>query len=118
MNNIRRIDLDEEWAHSGIVIAGEFAFISYCMANEGQSIINQINGAFDVLEHRLMKIDLDLSRVVKIDCLFKNIMDLQYLGDIIKKKFKGQYPSRKAFETNFIRYGIHFQMDAIAYTKK
>jgi len=27
---IKRSDLDEDWAHSGIVEAGDFAFIYYC----------------------------------------------------------------------------------------
>ena len=29
---IKRSDLDEDWAHSGIVEAGDFAFISYCFS--------------------------------------------------------------------------------------
>ena len=118
MDTIRRIDLNEEWVHSGTVVAGNFAFISYCMGNEGQEIRNQINGAFDVLRQRLSGINLDYGHVVKMDCLFKDIMDLKYLGDIIKERFNGKYPSRKAFETKFIRDGILFQIDAIAYNKK
>jgi enamine deaminase RidA (YjgF/YER057c/UK114 family) len=50
-----------------------------------------------------------------MDCLFKDISDLTYLGDIIKARFNGKYPARKAFETKFIRDGIRFQIDAIAY---
>lgn len=115
MNKIRRIEISDEWAHSGIVEAGDYVFISYCMGNEGQSIEDQINGAFDVLSERLNTIDLTLESVVKMDCLFKNIMDLSYLGEIIKNRFDGKYPARKAFETKFIREGISFQIDAIAY---
>jgi len=37
------------------------------------------------------------------------------LGEIIKKRFDGKYPARKAFETKFIREGISFQIDAIAF---
>lgn len=115
MNTIKRTEISDEWAHSGIVEAGDYVFISYCMGNEGQSIENQINGAFDVLNERLEKIGLTLESVVKMDCLFKNIMDLPFLGDIIKKRFGGKYPARKAFETKFIREGINFQIDAIAF---
>jgi len=115
MKEIKRTELNEEWAHSGIIEAGDFVFISYCMENEGQPIENQINGAFDVLEKRLETIALNLESVVKMDCLFKDIMDLPLLGKIIKERFNGKYPARKAFETKFIREGISFQIDAIAF---
>ena len=115
MSEIRRTEISEEWAHSGVVEAGGFVFISYCMGNEGQSIENQINGAFDVLKERLESVDLSLESVVKMDCLFAYIADLLYLGEIIKQRFGGKYPARKAFETKFIREGIRFQVDAIAF---
>lgn len=115
MSEIRRTEISDEWAHSGIVEAGDYVFISYCMGNEGQSIENQIHGAFDVLSERLEAVGLTLTSVVKMDCLFKDIADLSYLGEIIKKRFDGNYPSRKAFETKFIREGIRFQVDAIAF---
>jgi enamine deaminase RidA (YjgF/YER057c/UK114 family) len=112
---IKRTDLSEEWAHSGVVEAGGYVFISYCMGNEGQSIENQINGAFDLLEKRLESIGLNLESVVKMDCLFKDIMDIPLLGKIIKDRFNEKYPARKAFETKFLREGILFQIDAIAF---
>jgi enamine deaminase RidA (YjgF/YER057c/UK114 family) len=115
MNEIKRIEINEEWAHSGIVEAGGYAFISYCMGNEGQSIEKQINGAVEILEKRLELIGLNLESVVKIDCLFKDIMDIHFLGKIIKEKFNGKYPARKAFETKFLREGILFQIDATAF---
>ncbi len=115
MKDIRRTEINDEWAHSGIVEAGDYVFISYCMGNEGQSIENQINGAFDILNERLETIGLTLESVVKMDCLFKDIMDLSFLGEIIKNRFDGKYPARKAFETKFIREGINFQIDAIAF---
>ena len=115
MLDIQRIETSEEWAHSGVVVAGDFIFISYCMGNEGQAIENQINGAFDVLENRLKLVNLNLESVVKMDCLFKNIFDIQFLGNVIKQRFNGKYPSRKAYETKFLRDGISFQVDAIAY---
>ena len=112
---IQRTEINEEWAHSGIVVAGGYAFISYCMGNEGQSIENQIHGAFDTLETRLQLIGLRLESVVKMDCLFKDITDIQFLAKIIKERCNGGYPARKAFETKFVREGILFQIDAIAF---
>jgi hypothetical protein len=35
MESIKRSDIYEQWAHSGIVEAGDFAFISYCVGNIG-----------------------------------------------------------------------------------
>lgn len=115
MKEIIRTEIDEKWAHSAIVESGDFVYISYCMQNEGQPIENQINGAFDVLSERLETIGLTLQSVVQMDCLFKDINDLMYLGEIIKQRFEGKYPARKAYETKFIRDGISFQIDAIAY---
>ena len=115
MNEIKRIEISDEWAHSGVVEAGDFVFISYCMGNEGQPIEQQMHGAFDVLSERLETVGLTLTSVVKMDCLFKDIADLSYLGGIIKQRFGGNYPSRKAFETKFVREGIHFQVDAVAF---
>ncbi|HML67248.1 MAG TPA: RidA family protein [Clostridia bacterium] len=115
MREIRRTEISDEWAHSGIVEAGDYIFISYCIGNEGQPIENQIHGAFDVLSERLETVGLTLASVVKMDCLFKDIAGLSYLGEIIKQRFGGTYPSRKAFETKFVREGIHFQVDAIAF---
>lgn len=112
---IKRIETNEEWAFSGIVEAGNNVYVSYCMGNEGQSIENQINGAFDLLEKRLKSIGLNLEAVVKMDCLFKNITDLYSLEKIIKERFPGKYPARKAFETKFIREEILFQIDATAF---
>ena len=54
MREIVRSDVNEEWAHSGVVEAGDFVFISYCVGNIGQPIENQINGAFDHLARRLV----------------------------------------------------------------
>ena len=117
MKEINRAELNEEWAHSGIIEAGDYVFLSYCMGNEGQSTESQINGAFDVLEKRLEAINLNLESVVKMDCLFRDIVDLSLLGKIIKERFNGKYPARKAFETKFIRDGISFQVDAIAFKR-
>ena len=87
MNRIERSELNEEWAHAGVVEAGGFLFVSYCMKNEGQPIEDQINGAFDVLSDRLASVGLTLQSVVKMDCLFKDIADLSCIADIIKARF-------------------------------
>ena len=70
---IKRSDINEQWAHSGIVEAGDFVFISYCVGNIGQPIENQINGAIDHLKNRLESIGLTLDSVVKLDCLFRDV---------------------------------------------
>lgn len=118
MENIKRIEVDEYWADSTIIEAGDYVFVGYCMGNEGKAIEDQIDGAFTTLENRLAMAGLGLDSVVKMDCLFKNISDLNYIADIIKKRFGGKYPVRKAFTTDFIRDGILFQIDAIAYKGK
>jgi enamine deaminase RidA (YjgF/YER057c/UK114 family) len=117
MSEIKRIEVDEYWADSTIIEAGDFVFIGYCMANEGKSIQEQINGAIDVLESRLKKVGLTLESVVKMDCLFKDIEDLNILPEVLKERFAGKYPARKALTSDFIREGIRFQIDAIAYKK-
>ena len=96
MKEIKRNEINEEWAHSGIVEAGDSVFVSYCMDNEGQPIENQINGAFDVLEKRLKSIGLNLESVVKLDCLFKDIMDISFLGKIIKERFIWKIPCKES----------------------
>lgn len=118
MNEIKRVEVDEFWADSTIIEAGDFVFVGYCMGNEGKSIEEQINGAFTTLEERLAKVGLGFDSVVKMDCLFKDINDLNYLADVIRKRFNGKYPTRKAFTSDFIREGIRFQIDAIAYRAK
>jgi len=115
MSTVYRHELNEEWAFSGVVEAGDYAYISYCMRNEGQSIEDQMNGAFDVLCERLETVGLSLDSVIQMDCLFKDIADLMSLERIIKDRFNGKYPARKAFETKFIREGIRFQIDAVAF---
>lgn len=33
MDDIQRIEINEEWAHTGVTVAGDFIFMSYCMNN-------------------------------------------------------------------------------------
>lgn len=117
MDDIKRVEIDEYWADSTVIEVGDFVFVGYCMKNEGEDIKAQIAGAFEVLEERLAMVGLTLEAVVKMDCLFKDINELEYLPEIIKDKFQGKYPTRKAFETKFIRDGISFQIDAVAYRR-
>lgn len=88
MSKINRMDVNEEWAHSGIVEAGGFVFMSYCVGNIGQPTLNHIHGAFDHLERRLNSIGLNLEYVVKIDCLFRDIWDIPKLEKVLKERFK------------------------------
>ena len=117
MSEIKRVEVDEFWADSTVIEAGDYVFVGYCMANEGKSIEEQINGAIDVLEVRLNMVGLTLESVVKMDCLFKDIEDLNALPAVLKERFAGKYPTRKAYTSDFIREGISFQVDAIAYKK-
>lgn len=119
MREITRSDVNEEWAHSGIVEAGDFVFISYCVGNIGQPIENQINGAFDHLNQRLKSIGLTLESVVKIDCLFRDIWNIPVMEEVVKERFRGKYPARKSLQTEFAHSGgqdgLLFQLDAIAF---
>ena len=117
MSEIKRIETDEFWADSTIIEAGDYVFVGYCMGNEGKSVQEQMHGAIDVLENRLKMAGLTLESVVKMDCLFKDIEDLKDLPAVLKDRFAGKYPARKAFTSDFIRDGIRFQIDAIAYKK-
>ncbi|MBP1045164.1 RidA family protein [Enterococcus sp. BWM-S5] len=120
MSEIIREDINEEWAHTGVVKAGDFIFTSYCVGNIGESIEKQINGAFDVLDERLAMFGLTVDSVVKIDALFRDIWDIPTMEKVLKERFKsGNYPVRKSIQTEFAHKGgengLLFQLDAIAY---
>lgn len=119
MGNIERFDVNEQWAHSGIVKAGDFCFLNYCAGNPGGTIEEQINGAFDEMERRLSMVGLTLENVVHMDCLFRDVYNIPVMEAIIKERFKGSYPARKSIETNFAhvggKEGLHFQVDGVAY---
>jgi enamine deaminase RidA (YjgF/YER057c/UK114 family) len=89
MREIKRSDVNEEWAHSGIVEAGDFVFINYCVGNVGQPIENQINGAMDHLCGRLESIGLTLESVVKMDCLFRDVWNIPIMEKVFRERFKG-----------------------------
>jgi enamine deaminase RidA (YjgF/YER057c/UK114 family) len=122
MREIIRRDVNGEWAHSGVVEAGGFAFINYCVGNAGQPAAAQIDGAFDELERRLGLIGLTLEAVVKMDCLFRDVWNIPIMEAVIKRRFNGKYPARKSIQTAFAaaggENGLQFQLDAIAYKGK
>ena len=117
MSHIKRSDVNEEWAHSGIIEAGNMIFVNYCVGNIDQPIESQINGAVDHLEKRLKSIGQSLACIVQIDCLFRNIWDIPVLEKVLKERFNGNYPVRKSIQTDFAQsggeYGLLFQLDAI-----
>lgn len=41
MSKIERYDVNEDWAHSGIVKAGNYCFLNYCVGNIGKSVEEQ-----------------------------------------------------------------------------
>lgn len=119
MNEIIRKDVNEEWAHSGIIKAGNLYFTGYCTGNVGGSIEEQISGAFDQMESRLKLFGLTLENVVQMDCLFRDVWNIPVMEKIIKERFHGKYPVRKSIQTEFAHIGgpngLLFQVDAIAF---
>lgn len=119
MNEIKRYDVKENWAHSGIVQAGDFFFLNYCVRNIGGTVEQQINGAFDEMEERLALAGLTLENVVHMDCLFKDIWNIPVMEKVVKERFHGKYPARKSIQTAFADPGdLQFQVDAVAYAPK
>ncbi len=117
MNDIKRKDVNENWAHSGCIVAGNFVFLGYCVGNVGKSVEEQVEGALDNMEERLKSVGLSLEDVVKVDALFKDIWDIPVMENVFKRRFKGSYPVRKSISTNFAHEGLKFQLDGIAYKK-
>ncbi len=122
MSEILRADICEDFAHSGIVKAGDFYFLSYCVGKYGVPIEEQIGGAFDDMERRLKLFGLSLENVVHMDCLFRDVWNIPVMEKVIKERFHGKYPTRKSVQTNFAdkggENGLQFQVDAIAYKKE
>lgn len=122
MGEIIRYDVNEEYAFSGFVEAGDYIFLSFCVGNVGQPVENQVEGALMDMESRLEKVKLTLDSVVKIDVLLRDVWDIPVMEEVFKKKFKGKYPARKTISTEFAhiggRDGLKVQIDAIAYKGK
>ena len=119
MSEIIRMDVNEEWAHSGIIKAGDFCYLGYCVGNTDGTIEEQINGAFDQMEERLAMVGLTLDNVVQMDCLFRDVWTIPVMEKIIKERFNGKYPVRKSIQTEFAHVGgpegLMFQVDGVAY---
>lgn len=118
MSDIIRFDVDKEYAHTGIIKAGEFCYLNYCVGNVGGTIEEQINGAFDEMERRLALVGLNLENVIQMDCLFRDVWNIPVMEEIIKKRFN-KYPVRKSIQTEFAHVGgengLQFQVDGVAY---
>ncbi len=121
MSKIERYDVNETWAHSGIIKAGNLYFIGYCVGNIGQGIEAQVNGAIDHMERRLAMVGLTLDNVVQMDCLFRDVWNIPIMEKVIKERFHGNYPVRKSIQTEFAHVGgeegLLFQLDGIAYAE-
>ena len=119
MSKIERYDISEEWAHSGIIRAGDFYFLGYCEGNIGQPFEAQVNGAIDHMERRLAMVGLTLENVVQMDCLFRDVWNIPVMEKVIRERFNGRYPVRKSIQTEFAHVGgqdgLQFQLDGIAY---
>lgn len=122
MSKIERYDISEQWAHSGIIKAGNLYFIGYCVGNIGQDVEAQVNGAIDHLERRLSMVGLTLENVVQMDCLFRDVWNIPVMEKVIKARFHGKYPVRKSIQTEFAHVGgpegLLFQLDGIAYANE
>ena len=121
MSKIERYDVNEQWAHSGIIKAGNLYFVGYCVGNIGKDIEAQVNGAIDHLERRLALVGLTLENVVQMDCLFRDVWNIPVMEKVIKARFNGKYPVRKSIQTEFAHVGgeegLLFQIDGIAYAE-
>ena len=117
MSEIVRFDVNEEWAHAGIIRAGDFCFLGYCAGDASKPVEEQIRGAFDHMEYRLSLLGLTLEHVVQMDCLFRDIWDIPVMEKVIKERFHGKYPVRKSIQTAFADSvgDRRFQVDAVAY---
>lgn len=121
MSSIKRYQVNEEYAWSDMVEAGDFVFLNFCVGNVGQSFEAQVNGAIDDMENRLKQISLTLESVVKVDVLLRDAWNIPFMEKVFKERFSGQYPARKTIQTEFAHIGgpegLHMQIDAIAYKK-
>ena len=99
MSEITRYDVNEDFAHSGIIRAGDYCFLSYCVGPYGVSIEEHIRGAFDEMARRLALVGLTLENVVQMDCLFRDVWDIPVMEKVIRERFHGKYPVRKSIQS-------------------
>ena len=119
---IIRGDVNEDYAYSGYVEAGDYVFLTFCVGNVGKSVEEQIQGALDNMEERLTMVNLDLEHVVQVDVLLRDAWNIPLMEKVFKERFKGKYPARKTIQTNFAHVGgpngLEVQIDGIAYKHK
>lgn len=106
MSEIVRLDVNEEYAYSGIVEAGDFIFLSFCVGNVGGSSGEQVEGALNDMSQRLQQVNLQLDAVVKVDILLRDVWDIPVMEEVFKRRFKGKYPARKTISTEFAHVGV------------
>lgn len=120
--SIIRKDVNNDYAYSGYVEAGDYVFLSFCVGNVGKGVEEQIHGALDNMENRLKEINLDLMNVVKVDVLLRDAWNIPVMEKVFTERFNGTYPARKTIQTNFAHIGgpngLEVQIDAIAYKHK
>ena len=121
MTDIKRYNVNEKYAWSEMVEAGDYVFLNFCVGNVGKTVEEQVHGALDDMENRLMQICLSLESVVKIDVLLRDAWNIPIMENVFKERFTGKYPARKTIQTDFAHSGgpegLHVQIDAIAYKK-
>ncbi len=119
---ITRHGVNEEYAYSEMVEAGDFVFLTFCVGNVGQSVEAQVHGALDDMARRLETVGLTLDAVVKVDVLMKDPWNIPIMEKVFKQRFAGNYPARKTIATEFAHRGgvdgLLVQIDAIAYNKR
>ena len=116
---IIRGDVNERFAYSGYVIAGDFVFINFCVGNVGKPIKEQVEGALDNMKERLGMVGLTLDNVVQVNVLMRDVWNIPIMEEVFKERFNGKYPARKTISTEFAHRGgadgLQVQIDAIAY---
>jgi len=122
MAPITRGDVNEQWAYSGYVEAGDFVYLNFCVGNVGGTVEEQVEGALDNMEERLSMVGLTLDAVVQVNVLLRDVWNIPIMETVFKRRFKGNYPARKTLSTEFAHAGgpagLKVQIDGIAYRGK
>jgi len=122
MAPITRGDVNEQWAYSGYVQAGDFVYLNFCVGNVGGTVEEQVEGALDNMEERLSMVGLTLDAVVQVNVLLRDVWNIPIMETVFKRRFKGNYPARKTLSTEFAHAGgpdgLKVQIDGIAYRGK
>jgi enamine deaminase RidA (YjgF/YER057c/UK114 family) len=119
MKEIIRKNINKDYAFSGVVKAGDYVFLTFCVGNVGGTIREQVEGALDDMERRLKEFNLTLESVVQVTVLMRDVWNIPIMEEVFKKRFKGKYPARKTISTEFAHRGgpegLKVQIDGIAY---